>query len=359
MDTYIEQYGDLDSAMSDALVTIYEYNKAVKEQEEAEAELQKVLDENLLLIRKNNLEKMKLQLAGMMRRRGNTRNEQQLMKKIDMENLRLRIENMQKEVDAEEASSKTSLDALEERYKVAKAYLEAYLDEERHSLWLLKDIRNDEIEDMKADLDYKRGLLEKYTGWYIEEIANLETANNMYLELLSSYATLFPEKYAEMFSTDYIDKWIERYNEFASLAGIEGAGVGNTKSSLIEAGVPSLVANEVAGKRSGEIISRALTRVGLYGNIASNGIMGSGLQSITGHATGIPFVPAEGLYHLHRGESVVPSNQSGSGSITVNVNVSGNTITDVNVTSVARQIADQVQKGLIDGKSGKTKYRLR
>jgi len=356
MEDYVKIYGELDSELKDAISTIYEYNKATKELEIAEKELQKTLDENLLLIRQNNLEKMKLQLAGMMRRRGNTRAEQKMMKQIDIENLKLRIENMQKEVDAEEASGKEELSALELRYEKAEALLTEYLDTERHNLWLLKDIRDDEVRDMEEDLDYKRGLLQKYTGWYNEELDSLKNAYSTYEELLQTFSVLFPEHYAKMFDTTAIEKMKAEYQEYLDL--LEGkttttTTTPSTSPKLLNSITGMISSTEPTAQNVVDILRKSSNYYSRsYGNQ-------SFLSSIAGHATGIPFVPAEGLYHLHRGESVVPANQSGGDSIQINVSVTGNTISDSNVNNIAQQIADQVQKSLVDKRTGKTKYRLR
>ena len=360
MDKYIAKYGALDSEMSSAIKTIYEYNKATEEQAKAEKELQKELDINLLLIRQNNLEKMKLQLAGMMRRRGNTRSEQKIMKQIDIENLKLRIENMQKEVNAEKEASKDGIDALELKYDAAKEYLAAYIDAERHNLWLLKDIRDDEIRDLNEQYKQKKDLLAKYTEWYEEETLSLQNTFQAYVSLMEAARTELPDIYADIYTTKYIDALIAKHNEFMEALGKEGIPSSPKQISGENLGglLPSVGEGETADPQDVVNLFRRSSKPA-YGNYSANSLMSIALNQITPHATGIPFVPAEGLYHLHRGESVVPSNQSGSGSITVNVNVSGNTITDTNTNDVARQIATQVQQALIDKKSGKTKYRLR
>jgi len=75
---------------------------------------------------------------------------------------------------------------------------------------------------------------------------------------------------------------------------------------------------------------------------------------------GTNYIPQDALYNLHRGETVVAAGkETGGGETVINVNVTGNTITDTNVDMVARQISDQVAKGLIDAKTGKTKYGMR
>ena len=45
------------------------------------------------------------------------------------------------------------------------------------------------------------------------------------------------------------------------------------------------------------------------------------LKQLTGHANGLPYVPNEGLYHLHRGEQVVPAREVASRSFSSNLYV--------------------------------------
>ena len=61
--------------------------KVMSEYEEQQKELNKALDENTRLMALNNLEVAKIQLKGMMRRRGLTRSEQRKIRMIEIENM--------------------------------------------------------------------------------------------------------------------------------------------------------------------------------------------------------------------------------------------------------------------------------
>jgi len=349
MDKYIEQYGALDNEIAGAISTIYQYNQAVEAQKKAEAELQKVLDENLLKMRQYELEKMKIQLAGMMRRRGNTRMEEKIMKKIDIETMKLRIENMQKEVEAEEDAKESEVEIMKDAYDQAEAILQEYIDKERHNLWLLKDIRDDEIEDLKEHIQSKREQLQLYTQWYNEELVALENEYDTYHELMQTLADDMPDIYAQLFDTTAIENSIAKMKEYYALlnnppksSGSGGGGGGSSSGSGGGVEVPSVA--------PGTPYSKPYDAIQKIQDDMRNRILGS-------YASGTDYVPQTGLYQLHRGEKVVPANENiNSGNVTINI--TGNS-SDKSDKDVARAIAMEVKKGLIDARTGKTRYGMR
>ena len=349
MDKYIEQYGALDNEIAGAISTIYQYNQAVEAQKKAEAELQKVLDENLLKMRQYELEKMKIQLAGMMRRRGNTRMEEKIMKKIDIETMKLRIENMQKEVEAEEDAKESEVEIMKDAYDQAEAILQEYIDKERHNLWLLKDIRDDEIEDLKEHIQSKREQLQLYTQWYNEELVALENEYDTYHELMQTLADDMPDIYAQLFDTTAIENSIAKMKEYYALlnnppksSGSGGGGGGSSSGSGGGVEVPSVA--------PGTPYSKPYDAIQKIQDDMRNRILGS-------YASGTDYVPQTGLYQLHRGEKVVPANENiNNGNVTINITVNSSDKSD---KDVARVIAMEVKKGLIDARTGKTRYGMR
>lgn len=64
------------------------------------------------------------------------------------------------------------------------------------------------------------------------------------------------------------------------------------------------------------------------------------LKQLTGHANGLPYVPNEGLYHLHKGERVVPAREVDSRSFSSNLyvenmNMGGNVTADALAEAIA------------------------
>jgi len=343
--SYIEEYN---TQLKDAVNTVHEYEKA-------QEEVKKVMNEVNKAIMLNNIAIAEIQLAGMMRRRGLTRQEEKTIKKLQIDNMRERLKEKKAEADAKQDIDEGELDS-------AKQVIEEYFDSQKFTLGLMKDARDDELAHMVTAYEAKKRTLANYEEALEIQNKNLQKAHMIEVGILQwleenhpdiadSYEQLYgisiPESIQK--SINAMDEWHRKQVESGWKEGETGtSGTQKVKKSTIIDSIKPL-------QRTKDIMSSVFK----YGNYSSNGVMSRVLQSITPHATGIPFVPAEGLYHLHRGETVTPANQSGSGSITVNVNVSGNTITDTNTNDVARQIATQVQQALIDKKSGKTKYRMR
>ena len=379
MDEYIAQYGELDVGLSEAINTIYEYNQAVEEQKQAELELQAVLDENLFKMRQNSLEKMKIQLMGMMRRRGNTRAEMKMMKRLDMENLKLRIENMSEELEHEEEFADDVNATKEAAYEAANRLLEEYIDNERHNLWLLTDIRDDEVRDLEETIKEKKEQLEKYEGWFEESMQELSNLNAVYIAELKYLADKSESLYKKLFDTEYLQTYMEDMQDLLDMLNVElpepsgGGGSDNDYYSGDYGGYYGAPGDDDDGGGSGGDDDDD-DGGGNWGDpwvpfpSRSPGSMFAGSMAGRVNAAmrrnfhrGTNFVPHDMMAMVHRGEQIIPSgaNSGSSGDVNVNITVTGNTITDTNANTIAAQIGDQVQKALVDNKTGKSKYRMR
>ena len=328
MEQYVSLYGELDTELSAAISTIYKYNKAVEEQKQAELELKDALDENLKAIRQNNLERMKLQLIGMMRRRGNTRMEQKIMKKLDIDNLRLRIDSMGQEIKAEEETAETEVDLKEAAYNKAKQLLSEYIDTEKHNLWLLKDIRDDEILDLQETIGQKEKLLTKYTDWYGDELEALGVANNTYVTALQTLANEMPSLYEELFGVGYIEKYLADMAEFLDVAGIADI---TTSPGITPKNTPEYDKY-------------------IYKNAAANDV----LKWTTGEKA-----PAN--YDISKYRNATEAKQAGAYSTTNSVTVQVNNPqlnTETDVERLAALLGSAITAQLANP-TGKTKYRMR
>ena len=142
---------------------------------------------------------------------------------------------------------------------------------------------------------------------------------------MKSLSELMPDIYAELFSTDAMDNFIKNWKEFNSLTGNKVPKISNVTSKSVTKGVEMLTGFDL-----------------------NNLIRGS-------FATGTPYVPETGLYQLHKGEAVIPRNENtGGDKIQINITVNGGETSDL-----ASRIAREVQRGLINAKTGKSKYRMR
>jgi hypothetical protein len=154
---------------------------------------------------------------------------------------------------------------------------------------------------------------------------SLKTESQTYYDAMKSLSELMPDIYAKLFGTDSMDNFIENWKEFNSLTGNKAPKISNVTSKSVTKGVEMLT-----------------------GFNLNNLIRGS-------FATGTPYVPETGLYQLHKGEAVIPRNENtGGDTIQINITVSGGETSDL-----ASRIAREVQRGLINAKTGKSKYRMR
>ena len=332
--SYIEEYDD---NLKEHIKTINNYTEAQKEQE-------KVLNEVNKAILLNNIAIMELELKGMMRRRGNTRAEEQMMKKLRIANARERLKEKKAEVDA-------AKDIDKDAYEEAVDAVEEYFDRHQFTLKLMKDARDDELVHMKEVFAQKEFTLSRYNEALGIQERKLERAHQIELGVLTWIQENHPtiaDSYEELYGISIPQAIQESIDAYEGWLNIQS---GSTKPppAIAEYTNPVTgIVNQPGPVDPGKVVD-------LFTNTRTRNL----LSSITGHDNGIEYVPAEGLYHLHRGNRVLPSNSEGSGDTTINITVTGNTIADTNGDAIARQIADQVQKKLIDPRTGKTKYRMR
>lgn len=348
---YTDQTDRFGNSLQEAVTTMHTYTEAQEKMAENQKKLNKLLDENLLLIRKNNLEKMKLQLIGMVRRRGNTRTEMKMMKKLDIENLKLRIENMHEELKNEDELAEEKLKVTETAYDKAKEILDRYMDEEQHNLKLLKDVRDDDIRDLDDTITFKQGMLAKYTGWYGEELDALTLENQVLVDSLKALSLEMPDVYAELYSTTAIDDLIEKQKEYMDLlklgetASVEGfSDTPWTPPTTTEHKTSALSQLVVRGKTPSQILQDVKT-----------------LMQVPKFHDGVDNVPYEGLFHLDKGERVVSAkNNNGGDTINyIDIKLNANIANDYDVEKVAEVMGEAMDRKLTNKRTGKSKYRVR
>jgi TP901 family phage tail tape measure protein len=135
-------------------------------------------DELSLAMQKNQIQTMKIQLKGMMRRRGLLRNEQKLLKKFQIENAKIRIEQMQMKIDAEEAGEQESKEILNEELRAMRDTLYAMKDTRWEDIENLRETireKEDEISEWTTTLGKQQDELERITGLHTTFISGLYT----------------------------------------------------------------------------------------------------------------------------------------------------------------------------------------
>lgn len=254
---------------------INEYNQELEESIMAIHNYTEAQERMASVVNSNNIEILSLQIKGMKSRRGLNRAQEEQMKKLQIANMEARLESMKAEEE------------VEDDYKKSQRIIDEFFDRWAHNIFELKDIRNDELADMKADYAYKTGLVEEYTGLVKSEYIKLGVAQNAYLELLESANDTLSAEFRQTYGVEIpaeIQKSIDAIEEWADKAIAGGYSSGNTAD---------------------EILSSGREKVSLDG-IRKNDILGS-------HATGTEYIPKTGLYKLHRGEGVSPAGGRGRG----------------------------------------------
>ena len=300
----------------------------VKDYDRAQKELQSTLKKTNDEMRKLELEALKIQLKGMLRRRGLTRSEEIKLKKIQIEQTKLRISQMEEQVKAA-----TQVDS--EEYDKRKQFIDDFLNKIREEEYQAKYTYDQQIIDLQEHIKSERKLLnERYQEWEQTHNDILSLAN----DLVTNLDKLFPD--------DFIKK------KFEDLLGIDIDElidlVKSAKTTETTRAIPSLP----------EPVRHA-TRT-----IMSNPTIPEPIKrSLSSHLPffqhGTNYVPETGLAVVHKGEQIIPAGgESGKTEVNIRVNVNA-TMGNVSPDEVADKIATAIQQRLVDVRTGKTRFRVR
>jgi len=198
-------------AMDAAVTTIRDYEKAQKDATEAQKEFNFTLAEN-------RLETMKIQLLGMMRRRGNTREEQRLLKQLNIERTELQIQAAEDEIEIQKDALEEKGDSEKEAYEKAISLLEKEQRSREHHLWMIKDTREEDISDLNSTIEFKKSLYDEYSGIVVNKYDEMNGAMGIRLNLIK-------EMYGE--EGEEVQNLIDFYEQLdqTSRGNISDAGV--------------------------------------------------------------------------------------------------------------------------------------
>ena len=333
-----EHYEWYTDEVANAISVVHDYEKQTKEATDAQNEFNEALA-------RNRIETMKIQLLGMMRRRGNTRAELRVLKKLSIERTEMQIEAAEKALDAEISANDEGVDSGVAAYNTAQDLINKTIRDQEHLLWTTKDTRQQDMDDLKESIDFKKDTWWDYKNKVGEIQQNMYDAQELYKGLV---VALGLEE--ETSVKNRIKQWealnlvIERNLELQG-KDVPGKTEAFIKKDFFNNPIDSSV--DPVGALNQERIRTAIP--GLF-NYERDSL-----------ARGTSYIPSDGMYNLHRGEQVVSSNnvRNEGASTVINVNVTGNNITKESENSIASQIADQVSKGLMDKRTGKSNYRLR
>jgi TP901 family phage tail tape measure protein len=343
LNEFTNQFDRYGNSMDDVLRTIYDYNDAMKEQKKVTEEAEKANNDLAIAMAFNNLQMLKYQLIGMIRRRGNTRAEQRAMKQLQIENTKLRIEEMQNQYDADVANNDATNNEKETAYDEARAILENYIQFEQHQMWVLQDTRDEDLASMRKNINEQKELLERRTNDLRNENLNLINEYTLYGQSLRAIAD---------------DK--ELAAAFEKITGISAMKEAMALKPVFDAFIsgkpilPTTSAIVPPMNSSGGANQAILNNVP---NLASN-FAAMLKKRIRSYDSGTDYVPSTGLYQLHKGEAVIPAGKNGGGSPII-ININNPVVNNPNdVTKLANALENVVRSNLINKQTGKSKYRM-
>lgn len=380
---YINEYTDVfdqyGNSMKSVINTIYEYNDALAAEKKAQDDAKNSAHELEIQMASNNLQMLKLQLMGMMRRRGNTRAEQREMKQIEIENTKLRIQQMQTEYDASISGDEAMIDAKQSAYEEAQNILSAYTDYEKHQLWMLKDTRSEDIQSLRDNLASEKIIYEQKKTQLATEYKALQDMTTRYTQSLLAVSSdpSLASAYKELFGIDAMEEAISTYGDYLDfvkanplpngVGGITGVGTGGNDGTVP---MYSVLSKTNLGVRNG---------MPTYGTVVSSSGVSKGYDTLLGEnpelaklktgdtigwQRGTNYIPETGMYQLHRGESVssAGNNNDDNGVSIGNINITVPVRTDASPKEIASAIKEALNSQILKYDStGKliSKYRRR
>jgi hypothetical protein len=253
-------------------------------------------DDLSIAMKKNNLEMMKIQLKGMLRRRGMTRTEERAIKTFQIDNAKIRIEQLGIRINAEEAAESDS-----------QSIINKELDALKKQLFDMKDTRQSDIDSLRNTITEKETLLDDSYTVLEEQQAEYERVTGLHTEFIA-------ELYRVM-SADVI-------KEFERMYGYKIEAPTSTKTPITY----------------------------------DENFMGP----IQQFKRGTYYVPETMNAIVHRGEQIIPegSSQGGGGVSIGNVVIQVKEIADIDsIEKLSALLSQAESSGLLS--NGKTNYKLR
>lgn len=344
-----------EESMRQMIISIGSYTQEQKEAKAATKAQRKEIDALNLAMKRNNLEMMKIELAGMMRRRGLTRSEEKVIKKIKIDNAEIRIKIMEREVSEETVLLKEHNSDVDTELESLQALYKKYVDTVQHDIWQLKDTRNSDLKNMIYTINHKKKKLEKYVKMQSEQFTELNNTEMAYMGTLKAIAEdeNLSVWFNDLLGIGAIQLAKAEMISYMELLGTHGKGVDiKTPTPSTPASSSHLMRDNIfmmPGIESGRKRAEDLAH-----------LRSLDLSGDSGFARGTNYVPETKPYILHKGESVIPS---GSGKSTGNITISitnHNTIdSKIDIKDLAKMQAQVIKTELAHRHTGKSKYRLR
>ncbi len=322
-----------DKALQAAVKTIREHTEVTKKDKLA-------TDQMSTALRRLHIQTLEIQLSGMMRRRGLTRSEEKQLKRIQIKQAKLRLENMKGQYEETKATVAN--------YSEAQDVIDEYLRINEEATYQLRYNYNQQRKDLDTLIGSETTALKTREKWW--EITNfdiLSGSQDLYNQLLliASDPTLKTawEKEFEIDVESVIESALARIK-----AAVEGKGTYITPvASIKDAYNEKLQASEAFQTVKANIpvpildIMRERKLPGFY-------------------KRGIESIPYDMVAEVHRDERIVPAGRdAGDGGIIIeNVTINVKEIADIGSVEKVGAVLGAVRQANISDKYGRSKYRL-
>lgn len=294
--TLEDQIRALQKAMKDQGADMSLVTDAMKEHIAKVQAQKEAYDALSAAVGKNRLEIMKLELKGMIRRRGLLRAEQRTIKKFQIENKKIAIEQLEMKINAEEQGELASEEILRKEIEAMKEQLRE-----------MKDTRWEDIENLRATILEKEGDITKWTTEFGNQQSILENLTKAHTDFMASL-------YDQM--ADDIIADFERMSGYTITppAGEGGAGGGIAQQYSVANHIVQLLSS---GKYHHAVHSTS-------GKIKEWEEMSMDYGAYT---VGAPLSWQRGTYYVpqtmpaivHRGEQIIPAGKESTGEKIVNI----------------------------------------
>ena len=350
--------GTIDDLVTSLGATKIGYEEAVKAIKDAKD----ALDEHRLAMQKNSLEMMKIELKGMLRRRGLTRSEEKALKKLKIANMEERIEMSKLELSETSLANQEMVEDTKDTFDELKEIYDEYIFRAGESIWEMKDVRASDIEDLIAWINMSEDKIGIYTTWMDEQQILLSETWRTYIGVLETLADKAPDLYERLFDDTAIEDLIADFKEWQSLIGVEIPVSHPGSQAQYEAS--GMTPNEWASATQGQsgVYSAAELLPGSARNniemvIHPNATGSTGSRSL---ARGTQYIPETAPYLLHRGEQVIPSGKdAGNGDVYINIVNNNDISTSFDMEEFASMQATAIAQQLSNKRTGKSNYRMR
>jgi len=254
----------------------------------------------------------------MSRRRGLTRAEEKRMKKIQIEQAKLRLQNMKE--------TKEQTEVQYDAYNKAKQMIDDYLRAKEHENYMLEYDYDQQVKDLQDTIDFEAGLLDsRLESWRDTNSLIVEDAENL---IESLKAIMSDPELVEMMT-----------------------GQGWNIQEMLETAQDAV---------KGKAVDKAANILGQFGGGKIGHPALDILDRMRGFQRGISYVHETGPAILHRGETVLASGQGGSGDIIIeNLTISVKELAEIGSVEKLGALLSSAKNSQVLSKNGKSRYRLR